>query len=55
MHIALKLNVAPYNESNAFTPFHNICNSSMRGSKYMSIVANVTDSFLGIIRPNIKK
>jgi hypothetical protein len=55
MHIAFKLNVVPYNESNAFTPFHNIYNYSMRGSKYMSIVANVTDSLPRIIRPNIKK
>jgi hypothetical protein len=55
MHIAFKMNVAPCNESNAFTPFHNIYNFSMRRSKYTSIVANITDSLVGIIKPNIKK
>jgi hypothetical protein len=55
MHIVFKMNVTSYNESNAFTPFHNIYNSSMRGSNYTSIVADIIDSLPGMIRPNIKK
>ncbi len=32
MHIAFKLNVAPWNESKASIPYHDICNSSIKGS-----------------------
>jgi len=38
MHIALKLNVAPLNESKGLTPCPNNYNSSIKGSRYTSTI-----------------
>ncbi len=53
LHIALKLNFAPNYASNASTPFHNTCSSSISGYKYISTFVDV-QNFLGMIKANIK-
>jgi hypothetical protein len=45
----------PYICIKGFTPIHNSCNLSINGYKYTSTFVDVTDSFIRIIKTNIKR
>jgi hypothetical protein len=55
MHITRKLKHPFEDTANVWTPLQNSCNSSINGHRYTSMFPNVTNSFLGMFKANIKK